>query len=125
MGVRLVDDLLPLRLRVVAAQVGTVVPAGLGRGGISGGTGGIVNILQQYQKAVKARDRRLGSALVVANKFLEVGQEHNFENGYSHEYQVGDMLTLCQGWADIEHSYGRAKVIRRVNHETVVIRRTQ
>jgi hypothetical protein len=85
--------------------------------------GGEMNILQQYQKAVKARDRRLGSALVVANKFLEVGQEHNFENGYSHEYQVGDMLTLCQGWADIEHSYGRAKVIRRVNHETVVIRR--
>jgi arginine exporter protein ArgO len=40
MGVRLVDDLLPLRLRVVAAQVGTVVSAGLGRGGVSRRVGG-------------------------------------------------------------------------------------
>lgn len=82
-----------------------------------------MNILEQYRKAVKARDDRLGSGWAVTLFEEEFGAVFEYWSGVSHEFLVGDRLTLCHPrWAR-ECIYGEAKVIKRIDADKVIMQR--
>lgn len=82
-----------------------------------------MNILQQYKKAVKEREDRLGLGWAVTSFKQEVGAVFEYESGHSHAFRVGDRLTLMWPRFSPGCIYGSAKVIRRLDNSRVLMKR--
>jgi hypothetical protein len=74
-----------------------------------------MNILQQYQKAVAEQKRRGAALCGVTHEEYRVGQEFEYNNGYSHKWRVGDLIELA--YPSHWDYYGKAKVIRSLGED--------
>lgn len=79
-----------------------------------------MDILQQYKKAIRERQERLGNDWIVVFREYKIGETFDFEPG---DFRVGDRLTLCRGrWAR-ECIYGEAKVKRHISGDKFSLER--